>query len=627
MSMRRAVTITRATMTLLGALLLTAPAHAQDKASKEDAKAANAGPDCKRKERGVVAGTPVLGGPGLGFEIVSVIAKDACFKTAETTEDGSFALIILEKEKKVGWVATGLVDARLSAGGAEGAPVVSPLPAEGKVKAVRPLALRAQPRFDALAIATPIKEGTELTLTGTSPDGQWFLLVAPADAATRIADVAMPAPDEKLEGGAPDDVQEGEKAAEAQAAAPADGLVGWAPKYKVAETLLKAEDKPTAGSGGWAETRASRKSMEQLNAARAADKASAGDKTAAGDKPNSGDGDIPDSKQGKDGKASTEKTDGKEGEQKDPVDDPEPTPAVVAAPAKVLGRTQEAGVFVGYRFWQQNYQSDAFLDGFYKYDWVAPVGLSLGGHYGYRGEFPLVVEVRGQLGLSGWQHPDLVEQPTPEGHTVAVYTADGANPFIVLSPQLHLSSRVAWRLFATSTVDVDAGGIVAVDAFMNFGLGDQPRPTLLHGFYGGMGPSLVARSRLGENGKFGLLVVEAQIPVGGYTMQPDPVGTYNALPATARIVPFPNTAGVPPDDQPAAEANRPQGLPLHLGVGIDGRVRYQYAISHLLRIECSLGALLRQATIGGPGYRTGLYSQANNVDVLVTANVGATFGF
>lgn len=326
-------------------------------------------------------------------------------------------------------------------------------------------------------------------------------------------------------------------------------------------------------------------------------------------------------------------SDSKPGDAEDPAKGQEPVddaraeapmeggPAAVGATTgPVLGRTQEAFFHFGYRYWQENYLSDASNDAFYKYDWVAPALIDLSGGYSFRGDFPLTVDVLASVAVGGGLHPAVLPGDKP-----GVFFPDPAgDPTPLIAGQLHFQPRVGWRLFETANVDVDAGGGLSLDALINYTMSplSPPPVIILSGIYAGIGPSLVARSRLGDGGRFGLVVIEAQIPLGLYAMFPDPGAIYANLPPAEQTIEVPPLAGSAdlPSDPGLA-------LPVHLAAGVDGRLRYQYAFTNLLRVEALAGVIVRQAAIAGPGYRTGAYSKATNVDVMANLGFGMTFGF
>ncbi len=186
---------------VVAAALCAAPAVAAKK------KKASAEGGCKKEERFIEDGTPVLSGPGLGFPITDVITKGRCARVLRQTDDASFALILVEADK-IGWIATGLVDASLS----ERDDLVVPEPlvpgALKDVKSTDDAVLRVEPRFDAPAVAA-VKAGAALVVVGTSPDGQWLFTSAGADK-------------------------------------------GWVPKYQTVAVMAVAGAAPTAGTGAWA---------------------------------------------------------------------------------------------------------------------------------------------------------------------------------------------------------------------------------------------------------------------------------------------------------------------------------------------------------------------------------------
>jgi hypothetical protein len=162
---------------------------------------------CKKTDYFVPSKTAVLGGPALGFETIKVTDRGACYRVLKATEDGLFGLIQLEKNK-VGWVPLGLVDKRLSEKKkAKPVPVEEGAPIADKAFALRETPLRTTPRFDGKVKAV-VAAGTELKITGRSPDGLW-----------RYA--------------------KGKK------------VEGWVPRYQLTDKPIEKGAKPTAGEGEW----------------------------------------------------------------------------------------------------------------------------------------------------------------------------------------------------------------------------------------------------------------------------------------------------------------------------------------------------------------------------------------
>jgi hypothetical protein len=519
----------------------------------------------------VLAQTPVFGGPGLGFDVIRVVDKEACMRILSTTEDGSFLLVELA-ENKAGWVASGTVDSALSAS-ADGA-----VPAEGTFVAVRELVLRAAPRFDASVVGASLAPRAPVTRKAVSVDGQWFLVVEPGEG----------------------------------------GKEGWVPKYHVA-LAMPEEGAPAAATSteGWGAARLARKPASALTPPPATPPT-----TTPARQPDASitDPTVPTTNAEPattvEPNAPAPATDGmKEGEA------PASEPSVEIAPTPaLLGRTQELSVTFGYRYWLQSYTSDAQQDPYFKYELSAPIGFGLSLDYGWRGELPVVVDVRAQLGFNAYETLHIDN---------AIYS--------VVGTQLSVWPRVAWRLHGNEIVDVDAGLTMGLDGLMNYTiLLDDTTSSTLSGFYFGAGPSIAARSRLG-GGEWGLLVMEASIPVGGYTMVPDPGARYTEYaqgkedvlgdPGLVYAEVKPPLEGEGGTDAPTPGTPLTDGAnPLHLMVGADGRVRYMYAFSSLWRVECGGAFTVRQALIAGPGRRNGSYSEAANIDMMLSLFAGVSFG-
>ncbi len=321
---------------------------------------------CRRTERRVDEGVAILGGPGLGFEVIRVNDKADCFKVLSTTEDGAFALIELEKEK-AGWVPTGLVDEGLSETATS---EVSPL-AKDEADAVFvtvDLILRDAPRFDAKSVSTLIQKGTRVAVEGQSADAQWLYVNSA-------------------------------------------GVKGWVPKYQVDEAALIEGSDPTAGSGGWAGARAGRTSQADAEPApampddkKAAPPDGAPDQAAAPDKAGPSDPNTNSDKPA-------------------PPEDP-----VLSAPVKPvgerLGQQQELNLRAGYAYWQQTYNSDAAYDPFARYTVAALAGGRVAGRYTYRGAFPVVGGIGAYATATGF---GVTDPDTGEG-TFVLVTQMGLHP-------------------------------------------------------------------------------------------------------------------------------------------------------------------------------------------------------
>lgn len=158
---------------------------------------------CKKGERRVEADMPVFGGPGLGYETTHVFNKRTCVRVFRTTPDGTFALVAIDKGR-VGWVATGQVEASLSE--AEDA---KPSDLEEPVErfVVRATPLRATPRFDGKVVVT-VPAKTQVKATQGSPDGLWLWVTHKKKS-------------------------------------------GWLSRYQLVDELPKEGSSPTAGKGAW----------------------------------------------------------------------------------------------------------------------------------------------------------------------------------------------------------------------------------------------------------------------------------------------------------------------------------------------------------------------------------------
>jgi len=597
---------------VVGAFILAPASLAQARSAKSSRKK-----KCKRTERYVEANTPVLGGPGLGFETIYVPKASACLLTVSTTDDGSFVMIRFEtksKDKKgkpvaverAGWVATGLVDEKLSdLGGAAVVPAV-----EGETRNVftgKESVLLSAPRFDAKVVGPPIPGGTQLKVTGTSSDGQWLRVVA-------------------------------------------EGTEGFIAKYAVSEQALTEGAAPTAGSGTWSAPREGRVPYADSAAAARAKAgaatpkdpkkpAEAGAKN-AGKKPS---GDAKGAVKAKDG-AETKDVAKPEGAKDATAAKPgEVGPeggALSAAPpaGPLLGRTQEVGVNVHYMFWHERYASDATLDPFAAYALNAFVGGGAQGHYMYRGDFPIVAGFSGHFDVSGFS----VGDPATGQPTTAV------------NLQMGLQPKLGWRFAGSPDIDIEAGGVLNADGYFTLG-GPTDYITSTNAAFYQAGPWISARARL-LGGKLGFLGVDASLLVGGYSMLSFPESYYEELVTEGKGVDedgnpictqgFQLPAKPEGDKFDAYEGQRHEGCPnkisaappVHLGIGTDIAFRYGYPVLDFLRLDAVGRLRLRHANIRGGGVKnvvfdavnelnSGAYSEATNLDVSLSVGVGATFTF
>lgn len=413
--------------------------------------------------------------------------------------------------------------------------------------AVTQIILREKPRFDSPGIGKPIPDGSPLEMKAVSADKQWYRV--------RF-----------------------------------ENNEGWVLKYQTAVAPIEPGKAPSAGAGRWASTRAGRRTIEQSQRIEAL----AADKDNSTDQPASAENSAL------------------------PAIDPLPQeqeavtangPMVGAGP--VLGRTQEIRVGGGYSLWQQNYRSDALNTAFHKYNLIAPLGGDLGIGYGFRSDFPLVVDVDLQAGMTGFQG-----------------AVDEVTSTTVLAGHLSPSAKLGWRLFTGSEVDVEAGLRANIDVMWVYSLDSDDFRTALTGYYLGSGPWLSARSRL-SGGSMGMIIFEGAVPIAAYGMSPDPYVLYedarNA--GEAEIVYEDLVAADYSDNNEVPERIEKQApLLFHMATGVDGRVRYVYAFTDLVQLQLYAAATLRQAWIVGPGYRTGAYSEAVITDILFKTGIGLTFG-
>lgn len=366
----------------------------------------------------------------------------------------------------------------------------------------------------------------------------------------------------------------------------AKGGEGWVSRYQTARELPSAESTPSAGDAPWVirgpTTTATpvappKASLENAAAADAQE----GDTSA--------------------GEAADE---GKRG-----------APDAVAAPvdgsARWLGRGQEVSFAVSLGQWSQRYLSDAQNDAFYKYD-LSSTGPAATLAYAYRGDFPVVADVRLNLGLFGF---DLV----PPGAADPVYT-----PVFVTD----LAAHVGWRLHGDAHVDVEAG-VGAGTALVWIGdlevAGDRVDAFTPGLYLDALRPYVAARTRL-AGGDLGLVSLEAAIPLGGYLMVYDPGSKYLEDFKDVPIVDAPKPPRPGDEDaDPDAEVEPPV---LHPALGVEARLRYALPLGDVVRLRASLALGVRQAFIGGPGVRaSGIYTEATNIDFLGSFDLGADFSF
>lgn len=506
---------------------------------------------CKKGERRVTKGTPAYGGPALGFDVTHVFPSARCVPMLRTTEDGQFALVPIDGGR-VGWVALGLVEAELSeAKDAAPTPVEEPY----EVLALRATSLRAQPRFDARVLKA-IDAKDKLRVTGTSPDGLWLFVEPPKG----------------------------------------KGAKGWVSRYQTATELPAADSAPSAGSTPWVIRGPTTTATPVEPPPASLEKAAAEKSAEEGEEP-------------ADGAREDEAGEGGEG----PADGegaPKVAPDESGEP-RLLGRGQELSFAVSVGQWSQRYLSDAQNDAFYKYD-LSSTGPATSFAYAYRGDFPLVAELRLDLGLYGFE---LV----PPGATAPVYTSVFTTG---------LAAQLGWRLHGDEVVDLEAGlGTGGSLVWMgDLEVGGQRVDVFTPGLYlDAIRPYVAARTRL-AGGTLGLVSLEAAIPLGGYLMVYDPGATYLEQ---YKNVPI---SDVPKLPRPGEEAGDADGTPepplLHPAVGVEARLRYALPLGDTVRLRAGFALGVRQAFLKGPGVRvSGIYTEATNIDLLGSFDLGADFSF
>lgn len=415
------------------------------------------------------------------------------------------------------------------------------------VIALRATSVRRQPRFDAFVVSTAGPQDT-LKVTGTSPDGLWLY-------------VEM------------------------------KGAKGWVSRYQTGTELPKPDSAPTAGSGAWTLREPSASSTPPLTPPPKASlaKDTKATKAASDDKEREG-----------------ESPGGKPAEEEGGADDD----VLVLGSGPLLGRGHEVSFAISLGQWSQRYLSDAQGDAFYKYELgsTGPAGTM---SYAYRGDLPLVGELRVGAGLYGF---DLVPPGAADPVYTPVFTAE-------------LAAQVGWRLHGDETVDVEAGlgtggALVFIgDLVVSDGRVDAFTPGI---YLDAVRPYVAARSRL-AGGDLGLVSLEAAVPLGAYVMLYDPGTKYLDDYKDAPIV------DVPKPPRADAEAVDDAGVDppvLHPAVGVEGRLRYALPLGDVVRLRASFGLGVRQAFITGPGVRVnGIYTEATNIDVVGSFDLGADFGF
>lgn len=284
----------------------------------------------------MLAQSPVLGGPGLGFETVVVIEKAACFKVLQTSPDGSFALVQLEPQK-AGWIATGLVDATLS--NPEDAKEV---PVDGDVTRVliREQAVRVSPRFDAEA-GEILPANSTVNVEAKSADGQWFRV----SSKTKAGEVK-----------------------------------GWIIRFATAEKAVEEGAKPTAGSGAWTVGQAPKVT---------ADSVAPDDDTAPKAKK------IPPKKKGDESKAEKAETKG----DKQSEDDDENAVAANMSPVIGRMSAVYFGLLAP-NIWVEQYRSDAVGDVYHAYDIQSLGAGFYAGYSMRSGTNPFVLDIRTSANLN-----------------------------------------------------------------------------------------------------------------------------------------------------------------------------------------------------------------------------------
>lgn len=294
-------------------------------------------------------------------------------------------------------------------------------------------------------------------------------------------------------------------------------------------------------------------------------------------------------------------------------------------PTGVLGvppRARRPGLTValGASTWSQRYRSDAQNDPYHRYE-LSSTGGELQLSYGWRGDFPLVVDVRALLGGFGFDF-------TAAGQSATSYVPVG---------WLELSSRVGARLYGDPWVDVEAGFEFGASAvwITDLIVDGAVVPAFTPGVYlDALKPTLRAVSRL-DGGRHGIVTLEASLPVGYYVMVYDPALLSDELPAVQDQLRLDEGSADPGADNAAPATEAPY---LHPFVGVTVSGAYGFAVGDTLQLFLAGHSGLRQAFITGPGRRVlpsvdadpstawdAIYTEASNVDLFAGVSLGGSF--
>ncbi|MFZ9889414.1 MAG: hypothetical protein ACO3JL_18115 [Myxococcota bacterium] len=295
----------------------------------------------------------------------------------------------------------------------------------------------------------------------------------------------------------------------------------------------------------------------------------------------------------------------------------EMTSLAVSLDAPPRARRPHLTVALGASTWNQRYLSDAQNDPYHRY-----ALSSTGGHlhvgYGWRGDLPLVVDVRATVGGYGFDFAAAGPAPPSYGPVgwVELSTLVGArlygDPWVDVEAGLDLGATAVW------ITDLIVDGVV-VPAFTPGVYLDAIRPTVR------------AVSRLDE-GRQGVISFEASLPAGFYLMVYDPALLPEEISGVKDQLRLDDTNAVAIGEQ-SAEAPY-----VHPFVGVTVSGSYGFDLGDTLHLSLAGHGGVRQAFIAGPGRRVspdtdadpsmawdGIYTEASNVDLFAGISLGGRF--
>lgn len=377
------------------------------------------------------------------------------------------------------------------------------------------------------------------------------------------------------------------------------GPKGWVSRYQTAATLPEADSPPRAGEKPWV-IRGPTTTATPIPPPPEGSAASARADAEGNDaKPGEDTADTP----GGEGGVAPVNGEGADGAL--------PPAGVSAEARRLVGRGHEIGFAVSVGQWSQRYLSDAQNDPFYKYE-LSSTGPAVTLGYAFRDDFPLVADARLDFGLFGFE-------AVPPGGNAPVYTS-------VFSTGL--AAHLGWRLHGDEDVDLEAGAGVGGHLVWvgDLDVGGQRVDAFTPGLYlDALRPYVAARARLG-GGDFGLVSLEAAVPLGAYLMVYDPGTKYLE---DYKDIPIGDAPKLPrPGDEPADPNATPEPPILHPAVGVEARLRYALPLGDTIRLRAGFALGVRQTFLSGPGVRVrGIYTEATNIDLLGSLDLGVDFSF